>query len=547
LTRSWFLSGRRVNADDGEQEPLPISLVVHHVFCPRRAWLEAAGESTDTYQMAVGTADHSTADDPDAGRPNRMHSVEVVHREWGLSGRCDTVERRPDGSLIVIEHKATPVRRRPDLTEGMRVQLALQVESLRSMGNTVAGQEVYFTSHRVTVPVDLSIEDVERARAEVDATRRTVNAPTAPGPFEDDPRCRGCSHASVCLPEERAVRLIHRRILVGDPDSYVVHLATPGSYACLQEGRVRVLHRGEEAGSIPVERVQGIVVHGNIDLSGALIREMMWRSQAIVWCSGNGRVIGWSTSAASPNGLARVRQHEQAANGRLDLAREFVRAKIANQATLLRRNGYAVDAVAMLRDLQRRAGRSMSLNELLGIEGEAAATYFEAFVTMMRPDLRDDSWARFMGRSGRPARDPLNACLNYAYAMLLADTIRALASCGLDPHAGFLHSSSRNKPALALDLCEEFRAPVADSAVLGAFNNGEVTIGDFTDVLGATRLRDGGRRALIGAYERRTQTVFKHPVFGYQVTWRRAMEVQARMVLGVIDGTQPRYQGIRVR
>ncbi|MFV2064152.1 MAG: CRISPR-associated endonuclease Cas1, partial [Chloroflexota bacterium] len=131
--------------------------------------------------------------------------------------------------------------------------------------------------------------------------------------------------------------------------------------------------------------------------------------------------------------------------------------------------------------------------------------------------------------------------------VLVGDLIRAIAACGLDPHAGFLHGSDRNKPALALDLCEEFRAPVADSAVLRAFNNGELTAADFRGVLGTTRLRDSGRKALIAAYEQRVNTTFSHPVFGYRVTWRRAMEVQARMVLGVIDGTQDRYIGIRVR
>jgi CRISPR-associated protein Cas1 len=95
---------------------------------------------------------------------------------------------------------------------------------------------------------------------------------------------------------------------------------------------------------------------------------------------------------------------------------------------------------------------------------------------------------------------------------------------GLDPHAGFLHSSQRNKPALALDLCEESRAPVADSVVIGAFNNGELKACDFCDATGSTQLRPGGRAALIAAYERRVTTSFQHPTFGYHVTWRRAME-----------------------
>ena len=155
--------------------------------------------------------------------------------------------------------------------------------------------------------------------------------------------------------------------------------------------------------------------------------------------------------------------------------------------------------------------------------------------------------SEFPGRVGRGATDRLNVCLNYVYGLLVGDCLRAIVACGLDPHAGFLHSAQRNKPALALDLVEEFRAPVGDSVVLGAINNGEIKADDFWDVGGSMRLKDPGRRSLIEAYERRVAAIFKHPVFGYRLTWRRAIEVQARMILGVIDGTQDGYAGIRVR
>jgi CRISPR-associated protein Cas1 len=254
-------------------------------------------------------------------------------------------------------------------------------------------------------------------------------------------------------------------------------------------------------------------------------------------------VTGWAASAEGPNGGPRHRQHVQSKHGRLDLDREFVTGKIANQATLPRRHGDCPDAVAVIRDLQRMAGQAGSLNELFGVEGDAAARYFAGFPSM----LSAGSALGFNVRTRRPATDPVNAALNYAYGLLVSDIIRAIFACGLDPHAGFLHSPERNKPALALDLCEEFRAPVADSVVLGTFNNGELTDKDFSGALGTVSLRDRGRKQLIAAYERRVGQQFRHPVSGYSVTWQRAMEIQARMVLGVIDGRQPGYKSIRVR
>jgi CRISPR-associated protein Cas1 len=529
-----------------DTEPLPISLVAHHVFCPRRAWLEAAGERTDTYQLSVGELAHRATDDPASSRGGRHRSVDIANLAWGITGRADTVEDR-NGSLRIIEYKATPVRRKADPTPPMRIQLALQSACLKEMGHTVTEQGVYFTTHHKYVPVRLSDADFDAAHAEVIKTRATLQSSTAPEPLLDDPRCMSCSHVGVCLPEEHAQKPVTRRIHVADPDSQIVHLATPGSRAFTRGGRMRVSARGEEIASFPLERIAGLVVHGNIDLSSALIRELMWLGLTVVWCSGTGRVIGWSHTAQTPNGLERVRQHQASAEGRLALAREFVSAKIANQATLLRRNGDAPETVSYLRTMQRNALNAQTLNAVYGFEGEAAARYFASFSTMLRERQGATFRARWPGRAGRGAFDPLNVALNYVYGVIVADTIRAIAACGLDPHAGFLHSSSRNKPALALDLMEEFRAPLGDAVVLTAINNGEISESSFSSALGSCRLRDDGRRALLSAYERRVGTEFTHPVFGYKITWRRAIEVQARMVLGYIDGSQAKYTGVTTR
>ncbi len=385
------------------------------------------------------------------------------------------------------------------------------------------------------------------AREMIAATRAVVDSPLAPPPLEDDPRCLSCSHISVCLPDERLLGPVQRQIRVSDPDSQVVHLSTFGARASVKQGRLLVHRLGEQMASVPLERVQAVVVHGNVDLTGGLIRELLWRNLPVLWCSSNGRLIGWAASASSPNGGPRARQAVASQTGRLDLAREFVASKIAGQATLLRRHGGPAHVIARLRVLAKSAGAAPQLSVLLGVEGDAAAEYFRHFHVMLSPKVVVEQGLAFPGRVRRPATDPVNAALNYAYALLLADTLRAVMACGLDPHHGFLHSSGRNKPALALDLAEEFRAAIADSVVVTAFNNGELQRHDFTATLGSTALRDKGRKALIAAYERRVTGSFRHPTFRYELSWRRAMEVQARLVLGVLDGSMPRYIGIRTR
>lgn len=525
-------------------DTIPISLVCQWVFCPRRAWLEAAGERSDSYQMEVGFSAHDKVDDPSTERKDEIRALEVRCDELGIVGKLDSLVQ-VDDVYEIVEYKATPVKRAPVVTEAMRIQLALQKLCLESMGQTVVATSIFFTTHHRRVDVELNDVDFEAAKNAVKRTFEVISADNAPEPLEDSDRCSRCSHADICLPDERNLGEVRRKILVSDPDSQVVHLATSGSYARCSKGQMIISKGDEILGKVPLETIQGLEVHGNINLSGGLIRELLWRDIPIAWCSGSGRLVGWATSSYGPNGLTRVSQHVASAEGRLSFAREFVASKIANQATQLRRGGVASDVPETLRVLQKKVAAAELWQDVLGVEGEAAAIYFSKWPELIKPSKRD-MWS-WNGRSGRPAADALNAMLNYAYSLLLADAVKAIIACGLDPHAGFLHSSNRNKPALALDLMEEFRAPIADSIVQTVVNNGEVSPDEFTEIMGTVRMKNSSRKALIAAYERRMATQIRHPIFGYPASWRRVLEIQARQILGVLDGSQPRYQGIRVR
>jgi CRISP-associated protein Cas1 len=527
---------------------LPISLVAHTVFCERRAWIEAAGEQVVHSQIEAGIAAHVTVDAPGA-RQLRSRSIDVSHEALGIVGRCDVVRTDRGNAVGIVEYKATPARRIAEVTDANVIQLALQRMCLESAGVEVISQEIYFTNQRRAIEVQLSATDFTNAEQWVRKTREIVERQQAPPPLVDDPRCGSCSHVSVCLPDEHNRTENPRRISVSNPHGEILHITTPGSRASLRAGRVVVTKQREEIASVPIERVVGVVAHGNTDLSSALIREILWRGFSIVWCAGSGRVIGSARSASTPNGLARVRQHVVSDTGHLDLAREFIRSKVSNQATQLRRNARTdvTDVVGTMRAIARRCIEAPDIPNLYGLEGQAAALYFEHFPALLSEDADPEFLAMWPGRIGRNASDPLNVLLNYAYGLLLADIVRAVHACGLDPHAGFLHTAARNKPALALDLMEEFRAPVADSAVVGMINNGEIVASDMPATVGTRLLGDRARRAVTSAYQRRTHQAFKHPVFGYGVSWRRAMEVQARMILGVLDGTRVTYTGIRTR
>jgi CRISP-associated protein Cas1 len=169
----------------------------------------------------------------------------------------------------------------------------------------------------------------------------------------------------------------------------------------------------------------------------------------------------------------------------------------------------------------------VSLGELLGIEGDAAATYFRAFSEILTPPMLSDVTERipfhFEARNRRPPMDPVNAMLSLAYAMLTRHFTVVLASVGLDPYRGFYHAPRYGRPALALDMMEPFRPIIADSVVFSAVNTGEVGPTDFVTAVIGTALTPAGRRRFVEAFERRLSQETTHPLFGYLLSMRRLL------------------------
>ena len=195
----------------------------------------------------------------------------------------------------------------------------------------------------------------------------------------------------------------------------------------------------------------------------------------------------------------------------------------------------------------RRAGHADRLDTLLGVEGTAARRYFSAFAEMLHPGEGETATFDLESRNRRPPRDPVNALLSLAYAMLTREWTVVLFSVGFDPYLGFYHQPRYGRPALALDLMEEYRPLIADSLVLTVVNNGELRSEHFVRALGAVSLTAAGRRKFIEAYERRMSQEITHPVFGYRISYRRVLEVQARLLARHLSDEIPEYPSFTTR
>jgi CRISP-associated protein Cas1 len=153
----------------------------------------------------------------------------------------------------------------------------------------------------------------------------------------------------------------------------------------------------------------------------------------------------------------------------------------------------------------------------------------------------------FDSRNRRPPKDPINALLSFLYSMLAKEMLVTLIGIGFDPYLGFYHQPRYGRPALALDLMEEFRPLIADSVVISLVNTGEIRKQDFITRLTGCALTDSGRKRVIAAFERRLNTTITHPIFDYTVSYRRIFEIQARLLSRFLMGEIPEYPSFITR
>lgn len=275
--------------------------------------------------------------------------------------------------------------------------------------------------------------------------------------------------------------------------------------------------------AIPAQTVEQIVLMGHPSITGEALCYALELGMPVHYLSIFGKHLGSALPAYSRNGQLRLAQYaaHNDSQQRLALVKAIVTAKIHNQYHILYRHGQQ-DNPLKLR--QKSVSNQTSIDEVRGMEGLAAREYFAGWKRML-----DSQW-QFTGRNRRPPTDPVNAMLSFAYGLLRVQVTAAVHLAGLDPYIGYLHDTTRGQPAMVLDLMEEFRPLIADSIVLSVINHREIQPKDFQESLGAYRLSDEARKTFLQAFERKMNSEFKHPVFSYQCTYRRSVELQARLL-----------------
>lgn len=334
-----------------------------------------------------------------------------------------------------------------------------------------------------------------------------------------------------------------------------LYVQTQGAYLHLHLDTVRVEVEGQVRLQVPIHHLGGVIVFGNVLLSPILLQRFAEEGRSVAWFSASGRFVGRLAGPTSGNVLLRRAQHEVLSDPErtLDVARWIVTGKIRNSRQVLLRGmrdlGNRVPAIEQaVHELQRllhELEQASTLDAVRGLEGRAAYLYFSAFGHLIRGEDGTFTW---QGRTRRPPRDPVNALLSFAYALLVGDCVAACEGVGLDPQVGYLHTLRPGRPALALDLAEEFRSAIADRLVLSLINRRQLQATDFVvRPGGAVVLKDDARRVFLEAFQRRKQEEVTHPVLQQRVPVGLLPHVQARLLARFLRGDAPVYIPYTIR
>jgi CRISP-associated protein Cas1 len=542
-------------------ELVPARMLNEYAYCPRLFFLEWVDSLwASNADVAEGDRRHRRADAgggavplPEDGEVKAARSVELASERLGIVAKLDLLQGA-DGAVIPVDLKKGHEAADGTPWEADAVQVCAQVLLLREHGYRCERGEIFYAQTRQRVPVEPTAEMVARTLQIVDEARSAAARLAPPPPLQSSPKCPRCSLVGICLPDETNLLARRndgqpRRLIASDPDAAPLYVTQPGSVVGIDGARLTVSKHREQLASVRLIDVLHVAAFGNIQVTAQAMRSLFDRDIDVFHFSYGGWLLGMSTGLTGKNVMLRIRQVTAAARGEVDAPRQMIAGKIRNCRVLLRRNGD--DAVGrtvrQLAELAQHAEHAAGAAELLGVEGTAARLYFDAFPHLIgrAAELPGPGFTGLRNR--RPPTDAINCLLSFCYGLLTKEILAACLAVGFDPYVGLFHRPRFGRPALVLDLAEEFRPLLADSTVLTLVNNREIGTSDFLVRAGAVTLTAEGRKAVIRAWERRMTTQIRHPLFGYTVSYRRAVELQARILAAYLISELPQYEPLVTR
>lgn len=325
-----------------------------------------------------------------------------------------------------------------------------------------------------------------------------------------------------------------------------LYIMTPNCYLSKDGERIKIMCNREEIASYPANILERITCFTYASPSPKIIEMCSRHGIIITILSPNGRYIASIDGPIKGNVLLRRQQFRFADDKEfcLNISKNIIWAKIYNSISLLKRgakdhnekinSNLVKGAISKLKKILDCIDNTDSLNQLRGIEGDAAKIYFAALDELI---LKNKDIFFITGRNRRPPRDPVNALMSFFYSVLTNEVKSSLQNIGLDPYVGFMHSDRPGRPSLALDIVEELRSSEVDRFILKVINLGQVSSNDFIKKDGEScLLNDKGRKKLIGLWHNERKSAIVHGYIQEKVERGLIPHVQSNLLSRYIRG-----------
>lgn len=338
--------------------------------------------------------------------------------------------------------------------------------------------------------------------------------------------------------------------LIGD-HRRTVYLNTVGTHVAIDHDAFQIRRPEHSMVRVPVQQVDSFVCFGKVEFSTASLDRCARGSIAVSWMSRSGRFRMGIRAPTHGNVLLRIEQYRAADDEgrRFEVARFIVVAKLLNSRVVLldAAKDRAIDASRLrsiadeLVALAEQTKGARDLDALRGLEGQGAKRYFAGVASIV-----GGSGFRFESRERRPPTDPMNALLSFGYSLLAVRCAGALEHVGLDPQVGFLHPARPGRPSLALDLMEEFRAPLVDRLVLTLINRRQLGESSFDRLpTGACLMTESARMSFLAALDAHLTGTVAHRAIEQSIERRKVVEVQALLLSRHLRGDIQHYLPFR--
>jgi len=327
-------------------------------------------------------------------------------------------------------------------------------------------------------------------------------------------------------------------------------ITTQGAYLNKEGETVVVSVEKEKRMQAPIHTLGGIICFGNVTISPYLMGLCAEKNVSVSFLTEYGRFLANVQGKVSGNVLLRREQYRKTDDLVFcaRITKNILTGKIANCRAVLNRALRDHSDKINTEEIKKVSGRlgytlgqferDFNLDELRGIEGDAAHSYFGVLDHLIVAQKKD---FKFNERSRRPPLDNVNCILSFLYTLLMHDVRSALESVGLDSCVGFLHRDRPGRPGLALDIMEEFRPFIADRLALSLINRGQVNVKGFRkSESGSVLMDDETRKTVLIAYQKRKQEEIMHPFIKENAAIGLLFYIQAlllaRYLRGDLDG-----------